>query len=96
MPDRDDSGKPDDRDLSTAASDEARARSDGEQTGGGQEAGAPDGEPDAEPAFLNRAARRARGKGGAAPHQTPGRGSNPPGRGPAQSRRQWGNRRTGG
>jgi hypothetical protein len=62
--------------------------------------GAGDTPPDAEsgepPAFLNRAARRARGKGTTAPHPAASRGANPPGRGPAQSRRSWTNRRTGG
>lgn len=56
----------------------------------------PDGESGEPPAFLNRAARRARGKGATAPQQTAGRGANPPGRGPGQSRRHWTNRRTGG
>jgi hypothetical protein len=58
----------------------------------------PDAESDEPPAFLNRAARRARGKGkgATAPHQAASRGANPPRRGPAQSRRNWTNRRTGG
>jgi hypothetical protein len=54
------------------------------------------GEAEETPAFLNRAARRAGSRGANQQYQAPGRGASPAGRGPAQSRRQWGNRRSGG
>lgn len=54
-------------------------------------------ETDAEPEqFLNRAARRAKGKGGSAPTNQPGTGGSKVGnRGPVAGQRQWANRRSG-
>ncbi|HEX8630569.1 MAG TPA: hypothetical protein VF755_20610 [Catenuloplanes sp.] len=48
-----------------------------------------------EPVFENRAARRARGKGSAAPKPTSGKEQHVAGRGSVQGPRQWGNRRSG-
>jgi hypothetical protein len=52
------------------------------------------GDAEEAPAFENRAARRARGKGKGTP---PARGTGPQShaRGPFQGPRQWGNRRSG-
>ncbi|MFB9316081.1 hypothetical protein [Cryptosporangium minutisporangium] len=56
----------------------------------------PDGaEAEAEP-FLNRAARRAKGKGGATTSQPTSDGGKIGNRGPVASQRQWANRRSGG
>jgi len=56
---------------------------------------APDGA-EAEPEqFLNRAARRAKGKGGAPANQPGSGGSKSGGRGPVAGQRQWANRRSG-
>jgi hypothetical protein len=57
----------------------------------------PDDDPDA-PVFLNRAARRTRGKAtarGAVEQPAQGRGKSFGGRGSVQGPRQWGNRRSG-
>lgn len=60
------------------------------------EAGTPvEAEADAPAEFTNRAARRAKGKGGAAQTQHQGTGMRPGGRGAVQSPRQYGNRRSG-
>jgi hypothetical protein len=50
----------------------------------------------AEPEFLNRAARRAKGRKDAGQQPVAGRGSAIHGRGSVPGQRQWGNRRTGG
>lgn len=48
------------------------------------------------PVFANRAERRAKGKGKSSVQAQPqGRGQYPGGRGPVQTQRQYGNRRTG-
>jgi hypothetical protein len=51
-------------------------------------------EPEVEHVPLNRAERRARGKGGAAPQPT-SRGKVVGGKGPASTQRMWANRRSG-
>jgi hypothetical protein len=51
-------------------------------------------EPDEAPAFANRAARRAKGKGSTPPPAS-GKGQHLGGRGSVQGPRQWGNRRSG-
>lgn len=50
---------------------------------------------EAPPAFENRAARRARGKGSANPPPASGKGQPAAGRGSVQGPRMWGNRRSG-
>jgi hypothetical protein len=57
------------------------------------ETAAETGEPEAE-VFVNRAARRAKGKSGAKP-EVFAKGQHPVGRGAVQSPRQYGNRRSG-
>ncbi|GEM_PF-1805091 len=52
-------------------------------------------EPETEAAPLNRAERRARGKGGMQPKPA-GRGKVAGGHGPAHTQRMWSNRRSGG
>lgn len=61
-----------------------------------QTTAAADGEPgeSEEPTFLNRAARRTRGKG-ASGQQPQEKGKSFGGRGSVQGPRQWGNRRSG-
>ncbi|GAA2512156.1 hypothetical protein [Winogradskya humida] len=55
----------------------------------------PEGDGEPEPAvFTNRAARRAKGKGGVKP-EVFAKGQPPVGRGAVQSPRQYGNRRSG-
>jgi hypothetical protein len=59
----------------------------------GQPGTEPDADPD-EPQFVNRAARRAKGKSGGKP-QAFEKGQAPTGRGSVQSPRQYGTRRSG-
>ena len=83
-------------DESSAAAEAGKAEA-GDTTSAEAASGeAASGEAEEAPVFENRAARRARGKGGSARRQPAGKGGNVSAPGPAQARRQWGNRRTGG